>query len=173
MIADNERNHQPSINEVIAMGIYFVKESLSGFIKIGYYGDNLMSRIRTLKSSNPNPLLILGVIPRADMLYEKNLHNRFIKYNYENEWFYSDVVLENFIQRHSETNNAIQQFNTQQIRLGGDKVRRKLKKWRGLWKNTTNRTTIFATIARMGATSEYWDYQKEVQNEPQMASEKE
>lgn len=67
--------------------IYFVQETISGYIKIGFTDSpDAESRVRSLQTANPGRLVPLLLIP-GDMEEEKELHRIFAEANVCGEWF--------------------------------------------------------------------------------------
>lgn len=71
-------------------GIYFVQAETGGLIKIGRT-RHLGRRMQGLRSSCPIPLRALAVIvvdhPEVQVLYERELHDRFVSSRAHCEWF--------------------------------------------------------------------------------------
>lgn len=63
--------------------IYFIQSG--GFIKIGF-SSNWGGRLRSLKTSNPNPIELLALI-EGTREQERELHARFQTHRAEGEWF--------------------------------------------------------------------------------------
>jgi hypothetical protein len=70
--------------------IYFIQIGSSGAIKIGWAKDPA-KRIKTLQTSQPKELKILGVIP-GTVSDERALHRRFATARISGEWFDRDAV---------------------------------------------------------------------------------
>jgi len=66
--------------------VYFVQESNSGNIKIGYTGGDVKSRIDSLKTGNSNNLELVCAVDGGREL-ECALHILFKKDNIRGEWF--------------------------------------------------------------------------------------
>ena len=70
--------------------IYFVREIVSGRVKIGYTKDegSLKSRLSTLQTGNPDEIELYGTIP-GTMKVEKFLHRQFGRFRVRSnsEWF--------------------------------------------------------------------------------------
>lgn len=75
--------------------IYFIQNHNTKFIKIGTTND-FKKRLDKFKTYNPEPLIVLGTIPGSYKL-EKLIHNLFIKYKFNREWFYNNPQLIEFI----------------------------------------------------------------------------
>lgn len=75
--------------------IYFIQDSLSKRIKIGYT-TNLKIRFQTLSGSNANKLFILGSIPGTEK-DEAKLHKNFIEDRAHGEWFHPSSEILDFI----------------------------------------------------------------------------
>ena len=78
--------------------IYFVQAYLGGPIKIGFT-DNLTKRLSSLRSSNPEHLVLLGVM-EGDREVEKRIHALFDQK--QGEWFYPSPDLMAFIRLNVE-----------------------------------------------------------------------
>lgn len=66
--------------------VYFIQAGANGPIKIGTATD-LPTRIATLQTGCPEPLVILGTIP-GDLLVEGALHRALSDHRYRGEWFH-------------------------------------------------------------------------------------
>ncbi len=82
--------------------IYFIREIVSGRVKIGYTKDDgsLKKRLGRLQTGNPDELEVYGTIP-GDMKVEKFLHHRFGRFRIRsnNEWFYWTDAVEHCIDK--------------------------------------------------------------------------
>ena len=78
--------------------IYFIYDKSN--IKIGYTKD-ISQRRKTLQTSNPNKLIILGYIC-GEKSKEKELHKIFKEYKTLNEWFYPAQELIDYINKNNE-----------------------------------------------------------------------
>jgi Meiotically up-regulated gene 113 len=67
---------------------YLIRGELTGLIKIGR-SHNIIKRFRSLKTSSPDVLSLVGVIVGD---YERTLHLRFQKYRVRGEWFNPEVL---------------------------------------------------------------------------------
>jgi len=79
----------------IKLGIvYFIQMGNSGPIKIGYTSKNVISRLNSLQTGNPERLKSIGQIP-GDELLEFQLHRKFNKsrIRQDGEWFRPDKEL--------------------------------------------------------------------------------
>ena len=73
--------------------IYFIKDTVSQEIKIGYSKRSPEQRLRDLQTGNPHKLLLLGSISgRRDD--EGCFHSRFAKHQLEGEWFNGLIIEE-------------------------------------------------------------------------------
>ena len=81
--------------------IYFVQMADEhGPIKIGLSSLLLLrSRLDSLQTGNPYPLILLGAIP-GDAKTEGKLHKKFSKYRLMGEWFHLSESLQKFIWHH-------------------------------------------------------------------------
>jgi len=75
--------------------VYFVQDSMSKRVKIGYSAD-FKTRFNSLSSSNANKLFILGVFPGTEE-DETKLHKKFIRSKVHGEWFHPDAEILEFI----------------------------------------------------------------------------
>ena len=73
--------------------IYFAQSMNGGPIKIGF-SDDVDKRMSSLRSSNPEPLILLGVM-EGDRVEEKKVHRLFKRKR--GEWFYDSPELREFI----------------------------------------------------------------------------
>lgn len=78
--------------------IYFVQALTGGPIKIGYT-ENVWKRLNTLRSSNAQYLILLGVM-EGDRQMERRIHGWFKKVN--GEWFQDSPQLREFIRLNCE-----------------------------------------------------------------------
>lgn len=67
--------------------VYFVQESASGFVKIGYTSKSVEQRMSTLRCANPHQLTLLAAIP-GSIRAEVRLHARFETAHHFREWFH-------------------------------------------------------------------------------------
>ena len=74
--------------------IYFIK-SESGHVKIGYT-KNVENRIESFSTAHGGMGKLLFTIP-GNYELEKELHEKYKKYHYSNEWFHIDGELEEYI----------------------------------------------------------------------------
>lgn len=79
--------------------IYFIQQGDSGPIKIGY-SENPCRRLAFLKTANPFPLKIVGLISNASLRIEVETHNKFANMRMEGEWFEPRLALINFIKKY-------------------------------------------------------------------------
>ena len=67
--------------------LYIIKEKTTNNYKIGVT-NSIFERIKKLQCGNPEVLIIKYLYKtKDDYYYEKIIHNKFIKYNINNEWF--------------------------------------------------------------------------------------
>ena len=78
--------------------IYFIKDSGTGSIKIGYTKslETLKERIKALQIGNPKELTLAGVM-FGDQTNEQGIHQRFKHYGLGGEWFNPGSGLLDFI----------------------------------------------------------------------------
>ena len=69
--------------------IYFISESGTNNIKIGYARDSIWDRLKQLQTGNPRELRILAYINSGTMKQEKALHKEYMcdKIRDNGEWF--------------------------------------------------------------------------------------
>lgn len=85
--------------------VYFVQDSESGFVKIGFcYFDRLRARIKEIQTGTPGRLVVLGVIRDAKRGLENDLHQKWMQYqtNSESEWFKNHHDIIKYIEENSE-----------------------------------------------------------------------
>ena len=75
--------------------IYFIAQR-NEYVKIGYTGQCVESRLAQLQTGNPHVLSILHTMP-GDLDTERYLHTMFYKYRVRAEWFYLTAEITNFI----------------------------------------------------------------------------
>jgi hypothetical protein len=75
--------------------IYFVQDTVQGFVKIGQTDGDLLPRLSSLQTGNPNVLRCIGVIDGEtdDRVY----HRRFAAHQHMREWFRPEADLMAFI----------------------------------------------------------------------------
>jgi Meiotically up-regulated gene 113 len=83
--------------------IYFVREGLTGPIKIGFSGST-RQRVNSLRSASPNVLTCLAVM-RGTRIDEYKLHQQFSDARVQGEWFTATPALLKYI-----SVNAREQF---------------------------------------------------------------
>lgn len=66
--------------------VYFIQGISGGPIKIGK-SVNVYSRLAALQTGHHEEFKILAIIKDGGFVLEKNLHNKFGKYNVRGEWF--------------------------------------------------------------------------------------
>lgn len=72
--------------------IYFVKDTVSLAIKIGY-SKTPKQRIGGLQTGNPHKLILLGTV-KGNEVDEVRYHDQFAAYRMEGEWFKGDIIEE-------------------------------------------------------------------------------
>ena len=75
--------------------IYFIKNIVSGTIKIGF-SDTPNKRLKDLQTGSPDRLVLIKTIP-GDRETESNIHQQFSHCRLEGEWFASTDELLEFI----------------------------------------------------------------------------
>jgi hypothetical protein len=75
--------------------IYFVREGLTGPIKIGF-SDSTRQRVNSLRSASPNVLTCLAVM-RGTRIDEYKLHQQFSDTRVQGEWFTATPALLKYI----------------------------------------------------------------------------
>ena len=100
--------------------IYFIQDTVSRAIKIGYTRDrkSFDSRLVTLQTANPNPLSMLGII-EGNRHDEALLHKKFEPFRLVGEWFLPDNAVLSFISRktlnHIGTDYGLDSLKTQTL----------------------------------------------------------
>jgi DNA-binding transcriptional ArsR family regulator len=69
--------------------VYFIRELVSGHVKIGWTSGRPQSRLRTLQVAHPHDLVLLGYIP-GDKATERALHEKYAHLRLRGEWFRYD-----------------------------------------------------------------------------------
>jgi hypothetical protein len=77
--------------------VYFIQDQATKAIKIGVSGDP-ERRLRSLQTSSPNLLTILGTIP-GDRDLEVDIHRRLAAHRLQGEWFRPDPPVVDVIKR--------------------------------------------------------------------------
>lgn len=77
--------------------VYFVEAS-NGRIKIGT-SSNIKRRFNQLQSSSPCQLKLIGVIS-GDKIKERQIHERFKRYNTHGEWFLGVTAIWDYIKKY-------------------------------------------------------------------------
>jgi hypothetical protein len=80
--------------------IYFLQSSKSGYIKIGYSAD-VRSRFLNLQRSNPEELVLLGVM-EGSLADEKLLHEVFGPWRWRGEWYRDCPEIHHFISKNTD-----------------------------------------------------------------------
>lgn len=78
--------------------VYFIENENKDAIKIGYTED-LDKRVSNLQVSNPTNLSILYIIPNADRVMEKHIHEICQLFHVRGEWFDKSVI-DNHLLKH-------------------------------------------------------------------------
>ncbi|MBV8819866.1 MAG: GIY-YIG nuclease family protein [Acidobacteriaceae bacterium] len=71
--------------------VYFIEDTLTTDVKIGFCQKKPEKRMADLRTGNPNPLRLVGSV-RGSKAQEKELHRRFSAYHRKGEWFTSAVL---------------------------------------------------------------------------------
>lgn len=72
--------------------IYFILDPAADAVKIGYTRSPGRRRFHQLKTGNPKPIVLLGMIEGSPTV-EREIHDHFHPARMRGEWFhYSDVV---------------------------------------------------------------------------------
>jgi hypothetical protein len=67
--------------------VYFIKDSQTGYIKIGRTDDDISTRLSQLQVGNPSELTLCKIIECDSRNMEKKLHERFADKHIRGEWF--------------------------------------------------------------------------------------
>lgn len=81
--------------------VYFVQDTVSGHIKIGYTSKPATWRLSLLQTGNPNPLRLLITLPGGEQ-EEARLHRKFAVARHRGEWFHPWRMLLGYIIDHAE-----------------------------------------------------------------------
>jgi len=68
--------------------VYFIRQGLTGPIKIGYSTNGIYKRLKGLQTGNSSILYPVGAIIGGTKETEKVLHDRFAHLKIKGEWFY-------------------------------------------------------------------------------------
>jgi hypothetical protein len=82
-------------------GVYFVL--FQGFVKIGIPTD-IKNRLKSVHSSHPLPLTLLGVIPLPPKMHrakERSIHDQFAHLRQQGEWFRAEPELLQYIKENA------------------------------------------------------------------------
>ena len=72
--------------------IYFILDPAAAAVKIGFTRSPGNRRFKQLKTGNPKPTVLLGMIPGSKTV-EREIHDHFQPQRLRGEWFhYGDVV---------------------------------------------------------------------------------
>jgi hypothetical protein len=75
--------------------VYFIKDSQSGYVKIGRTDDDISIRLTQLQVGNPSELTVCKTIECNSREVEKKLHEQFADKHIRGEWFnITDVDIE-------------------------------------------------------------------------------
>ncbi len=72
--------------------IYFVKDTVTQAIKIGY-SKKPQGRLGSLQTGNPNKLILLGTV-KGTPDDEVSFHGKFVQHKLEGEWFKGEIIEE-------------------------------------------------------------------------------
>lgn len=75
------------------MAVYFIQDSNTCHIKIGYTSGDPAERMAALQTGNPGKLVLLCHFEPADQAYENTLHRRFAADRVQGEWFRPSAAL--------------------------------------------------------------------------------
>jgi len=67
--------------------VYFIKDSNSGYIKIGRTNGDIEGRLSQLQVGNPNELSVVKTIECDSHVMEKQLHEQYAAHHIRGEWF--------------------------------------------------------------------------------------
>lgn len=87
--------------EMARKGVYFIENTGSGRIKIGYAVDALQ-RFHNIQVANDERVRLLGVFD-VPAEFEKLAHKHFARFRYRGEWFDGVELLHEFIRRADES----------------------------------------------------------------------
>ncbi len=73
--------------------IYFIKDTVSQAIKIGYSSKKPEQRLSDLQTGNPHKLILIGIIPGTPD-DELSFHGKFAQHRLEGEWFKGAIIEE-------------------------------------------------------------------------------
>jgi hypothetical protein len=81
--------------------VYFILDKISNAVKIGKAND-VLDRLSTLQTGNPNKLILLGYIEciseKYSFLIEKQYHQKFKDLHLNGEWFrYDEKIFQNLL----------------------------------------------------------------------------
>ncbi len=102
--------------------IYFVKDTVSQAIKIGY-SKKPKDRLGGLQTGNPHKLVLLGTV--AGMANdEASFHGKFAQHRLEGEWFKGEIIEEvlDIIATHTKQRLEIRRITVTETTDGGDKA---------------------------------------------------
>ncbi len=102
--------------------IYFIKDTVSQAIKIGY-SKKPKSRIGGLQTGNPHKLILLGTVTGKE-IDEVAFHGRFAQHRLEGEWFKGEIIEDvlTIIAEHKERRLEIKRRTMTEMTPEGDKV---------------------------------------------------
>jgi hypothetical protein len=77
--------------------IYFLQNTYTKHIKIGSSND-VLSRLYDTQSANSYPIILLGIMP-GNLLIERQVQAKFVKYKIRGEWFEPDETIMEYINK--------------------------------------------------------------------------
>lgn len=81
--------------------VYFIQSGDA--VKIGWTRDSAAARLAALQPANPTPLALLGVIPEAGVMVERDLHRRFASLRLgPHEWFLFGEELRRYVETNTQ-----------------------------------------------------------------------
>lgn len=81
--------------------VYFLLDETSRLIKIGFTTNVIEKRLGQVRSNNPNPITLLGVIEADDRSAERAIHYQFRSARRAYEWFEATEELLSFVRERS------------------------------------------------------------------------
>lgn len=76
--------------------VYFIRETVSGHVKIGWTSGRPASRLKALQTAHPHDLVLICSIP-GDKATERALHEKYAHLRLRGEWFRYDTDLRELI----------------------------------------------------------------------------
>ncbi len=94
----NLKNTAKSVRRENIGSVYFLHAPRAGLVKIGFAVD-VESRVHTLRTMSPLPLVLLGAIEGLEKSHESFLHRKFKSERSHGEWFFVRGPVIEFIRR--------------------------------------------------------------------------